>query len=241
MTDPGVRHSEHGVLGPGIRSFKPRRSRITQRQLAALGERRWRIDVDDSTLDPTVIWGNGSPVVMEIGFGTGEATAQLAATFPDTGILAVDIHTPGVGNLLDTIGREGLTNVRVMEADALTVLTRMIGPGSLAGVRTYFPDPWPKARHHKRRIIQPPVLDVVAARLQPGGFWHVATDWDDYVLAIEETFAARPAWTGGRIPRPEWRPETRYERRALREGRAITDLLFRRADGPQVPESPHDR
>jgi tRNA (guanine-N7-)-methyltransferase len=235
----GHRSSDVAVLGPGIRTFKPRRSRITQRQLAALGERRWLIGPADTPLDIASLWGAGTPVVMEIGFGTGEATARLAGDFPSTGILAIDIHTPGVGNLLDLLARGGLTNVRVMEADALMVLSRMIPPLSLAGVRTYFPDPWPKARHNKRRIIQAPVLDLVASRLQPGGFWHVATDWDAYVVSIEEVFAAHDGWVGGRIPRPEWRPETRYERRALREGRAITDLMFRMLSSAGVPESAH--
>jgi tRNA (guanine-N7-)-methyltransferase len=151
----------------------------------------------------------------------------MASTFADSGILAIDIHTPGVGNLLDLLGRAGVGNVRVMEADALVVLKRAISTASLAGVRTYFPDPWPKARHHKRRIIQAPVLDLVATRLQPGGYWHVATDWHEYVVSIEETFASAGGWTGGRIERPAWRPETHYERRAVREGREITDLLFR--------------
>jgi tRNA (guanine-N7-)-methyltransferase len=220
-------HRESGVLGPGIRTFKPRRSRITQRQREALGERRWLLDLTDDVIDFDRVWGAGTPVVMEIGFGMGAATAQMASTFPDSGILAIDIHTPGVGNLLDLLGRAGVGNVRVMEADALVVLKRAISTASLAGVRTYFPDPWPKARHHKRRIIQAPVLDLVATRLQPGGYWHVATDWHEYVVSIEETFASAGGWTGGRIERPSWRPETHYERRAVREGREIADLLFR--------------
>ncbi len=222
-----------GVLGPGIRTFKPRRSRITQRQRAALGERRWQLDVSRDPLDLAAIWGEGTPVVMEIGFGVGDATATMAAMFPDTGILAVDIHTPGVGNLLDLIMRESLTNVRVMEADALVVLHHMIPAAGLAGIRTYFPDPWPKARHHKRRILQTAVLDLAAQRLRPGGFWHVATDWDAYVQSIEEAFTIGDAWSGGRIDRPDWRPQTHFERRARREGRAITDLLYRTAAHPE--------
>jgi tRNA (guanine-N7-)-methyltransferase len=219
--------TDPGVLGPGIRTYKPRRSRITQRQLQALGERQWRLEPGDQPLDLAAIWGPQTPVILEIGFGTGEATAQLAAESPDTGILALDIHTPGVGNLLDLISRNELANIRVMEADALLVLKRMIPAASLAGVRTYFPDPWPKARHHKRRLIQAPVLDLVASRLRPGGSWHIATDWDEYVLSIEAAFAEQTGWTGGRVDRPDWRPVTHYEQRALREGREITDLMFR--------------
>ena len=220
---------DSGVLRPGIRTFKPRRSRITDRQTAALREHReWLIEPGDQPLDLTAILGR--PVVMEIGFDTGTATARMAADDPTVGVLALDIHTPGVGNLLDLISRQGLANVRVMEADALTVLNRQIEPGSLSGIRSYFPDPWPKARHHKRRLVQQPVLDLVRERLEPGGFWHLATDWDDYVEFIEAAFAADPAWRGGVIARPDWRPVTRYEGRALSEGRRITDLVFHTDD-----------
>ena len=167
------------------------------------------------------------PVILEIGFGTGEATADMATREPLTGILAIDIHTPGVGNLLDLLDRAELTNVRVMEADGLLVLKRMIPSGALTGVRSFFPDPWPKARHHKRRLVQPRVLDLVADRLRSGGYWHLATDWTEYADAILACFADDPRWTGGVIDRPDWRPETRYERRALREGREVVDLRFR--------------
>ena len=139
----------------------------TARQAAALtDQRRWLLEATDQPLDLATIFGR--PVVLEIGSGTGTATAQMAAARPDLGILAIDIHTPGIGNLLDPIDRGGLQNVRVMEADALTVLRRQIAPGTLSGVRSYFPDPWPKARHHKRRLAQQPVMDLVRDRLQPG-------------------------------------------------------------------------
>lgn len=215
----------HTVLRPGIRTFKPRRSRITSRQTAALSnQRRWLVDADTQPLDLPQVFGR--PVVLEIGFGTGTATAQMAAADRDLGILAIDVHTPGVGNLLDLIGRDDLDNVRVMEADALSVLRRQIDSRSLVGVRSFFPDPWPKSRHHKRRLVQQPVMDLVRDRVEPGGFWHLATDWDEYVEFIEAAFAADDAWTGGRIDRPGWRPITHYEARAVRAGRRITDLLF---------------
>jgi tRNA (guanine-N7-)-methyltransferase len=214
-----------GILRPGIRTYKPRRSRITARQSAALlAQDRWLLAGNGPLLDLGEILGPS--VVMEIGFGTGTATAPMAAADPALGVLAVDIHTPGVGNLLDLIARNGLENVRVIEGDALTVLRHRIAPHALVGVRSYFPDPWPKARHHKRRLVQQPVLDVVRERLVPDGYWHLATDWDDYVDFALAVFAADPNWTGGVIDRPDWRPVTHYEARALREGRRITDLMF---------------
>jgi len=215
-----------GVLSPGVRTFKPRRSRITHRQREALKEPRWVLAPGDAPLDLSAVFGADVPVVLEIGFGTGEATAALATREPSTGILAVDIHTPGVGNLLALLDQAELTNVRVMEADGLLVLKRMTAPGAMAGVRSYFPDPWPKARHHKRRLVQPRVRELVADRLRPGGFWHLATDWSEYAEAMRACFADDPRWTGGPIERPAWRPETRYERRALREGRDIIDLMY---------------
>ena len=137
------------------------------------------------------------------------------------------MHTPGVGELLFRAGSAGLANIRVMEADALGVLSRSISPGTLHAVRSYFPDPWPKARHHKRRLVQREVLDLVRSRLEPGGTWHLATDWDEYATSMRDCFGADPGWEGGDIPSPPWRPETRYERRARAAGRTITDLLFR--------------
>jgi tRNA (guanine-N7-)-methyltransferase len=216
-----------GVLRPGIRTYKPRRTRITDRAARALVEQAaFVLEPTDSALDPAAVWGAGVPVVVEIGFGDGLATAEMAQADRSTGVLAIDVHTPGVGALLARIADAGLTNVRVMEADALTVLARMVPPHSLAGVRSYFPDPWPKARHHKRRLVQPEVLDLVRSRLVPGGTWHLATDWAEYADWTQACFAADARWQGGVIARPAWRPVTRYERRALRDGRAITDLVY---------------
>lgn len=217
-----------GVLPPGIRTYKPRRSRITSRAERALSEQSALvIPMSEEALDFSAVWGADVPVVMEIGFGDGRSTAGMAAEEPGTGILAIDVHTPGVGDLLWRIGQHRLTNVRVMEADAIRVLDTMIPDSSLSGLRSFFPDPWPKARHHKRRLVQPSVLDLVAARLVDGGFWHLATDWSEYAHAIAECFAGDPRWGGGVIPRPDDRPMTRYERRALQEGRPVTDLLYR--------------
>jgi len=220
-------HTRPAALRPGVRTYKPRRTRITERaQRAIVEQQRFLLPLTDNPLDLAAVWGRGVPVVMEIGFGDGIAAAAMAAGDPRTGILAVDVHTPGVGALLARIGDHALTNVRVIEGDALGVLERMIPPHSLTGVRSFFPDPWPKARHHKRRLVQPAVLDLVRTRLVPGGWWHLATDWDEYADAMNACFIADPQWSGGPVDRPADRPVTRYERRALREGRSITDLQF---------------
>lgn len=216
-----------GVLRPGIRTYKPRRSRITERAARALAEHRAPLLDGTEPLDLTAIWGPGTPVVLEVGFGDGRATAQMAADDPGTGILAVDVHTPGIGELLARLDEAGLTNVAVVEGDALALLADRIAPHALAGVRSFFPDPWPKARHHKRRLVQPAVLDLVRSRLAPGGTWWLATDWEEYAGAMQECFAADPHWTGGPVPRPPDRPVTRYEQRAVRDGRTITDLVYR--------------
>lgn len=212
----------------GVRTYKPRRSRIRAREAAALAsDSPFLLPLATERLDLAAVWGPGVPVVAEIGFGTGAATARMAKDDPATGILAIDVHTPGVGDLLWRISRDGLTNVRVVEADALAVLEYMVPPASLTGVRSFFPDPWPKTRHHKRRLVQAGVLDLVASRLVASGWWHLATDWVEYSEWIEEAFAASAGWSGGVVGRPVSRPVTRYEARALREGRTITDLEFR--------------
>ena len=216
-----------GVLRPGIRTYKPRRSRITDRAARALAEHPATLLDGTGPIDLAGIWGRGAPVVLEVGFGDGRATAQMAADDPGTGILAVDVHTPGVGELLARLDEAGLTNVAVVEGDALALLADRMPPHSLAGVRSFFPDPWPKARHHKRRLVQPAVLDLVRSRLAPGGTWWLATDWEEYAASMQECFAADPHWTGGPVPRPADRPVTRYEQRALRDGRTITDLVYR--------------
>lgn len=229
---PLTTHVAPRVMPRGIRTYKPRRSRISGRQSAAMSEQSaYLLALGDEPFDLATVWGPGVPVVLEVGFGMGGATSLMAAADPGTGLLAIDIHTPGIGDLLFRVGDLGLTNVRVMEADALTVLERMIPPASLAGIRSFFPDPWPKPRHHKRRIVQPAVLDLVADRLVPGGYWHLATDWADYAQAMLRLFAADARWTGGVVDRPATRPTTGYERRAITEGRDITDLVFQlRAD-----------
>jgi tRNA (guanine-N7-)-methyltransferase len=207
-----------------IRTYKARRGRVTPRQRAAIDLFSACL-LPNAPLKPTSIWGPDVPVVAEIGFGTGAATVDLALAEPGIGILAIDVHTPGIGDLLYRLGQGDVQNVRVMEADALDVFETFLPPECLAGVRTFFPDPWPKARHHKRRLIQPRHVRRIASRVCPGGFWHLATDWVPYAEVITEVFEADPQWRGGLIPRPD-RPITRYEQQAVDAGRTVTDFRF---------------
>ncbi|KIF72040.1 tRNA (guanine-N7)-methyltransferase [Streptomyces sp. AcH 505] len=228
--DPAGAHFERR-----IRSFQPRRSRVTTGQADVL--RRlwadWGLDIDGQrVLDLPEMFG-GLPVVLEIGFGMGEATAAMAEADPGTGILAVDVHTPGQGNLFRLAEQNGLSNIRVANGDAVILLREMLPSASLAGIRVYFPDPWPKKRHHKRRLIQPEFLDLAAARLKPGAVLHCATDWEPYAEQMLDVISAHPGFEntspdGGYAPRPAFRPLTRFEGQGLDKGHAVHDLLFRR-------------
>ncbi|MFJ9244087.1 tRNA (guanosine(46)-N7)-methyltransferase TrmB [Streptomyces sp. NPDC101776] len=233
--DPAGSHFERR-----IRSFQPRRSRVTAGQADAL-ERlwpTWGLDIDGQrTLDLTELFGNDNPVVLEIGFGMGEATAQMAAAAPATNILAADVHTPGQGNLLGLAEHHGLSNIRVANGDAIILLREMLTPDALDGLRVYFPDPWPKKRHHKRRLIQEEFLSLTATRLKPGATVHCATDWEPYAEQMLEVLGAHPDFEnsqpdGGFAPRPDFRPLTRFEGQGLDKGHVVNDLLFRRV--------PHD-
>ncbi|GGO56877.1 tRNA (guanine-N(7)-)-methyltransferase [Streptomyces daqingensis] len=244
--DPAGSHHERR-----IRSFQPRRSRVTAGQRAALRRLwpRWgfeidglrRLDLDELFAeDEPEASGSGQPngpserpVVLEIGFGMGEATADMAAAEPETRVLAVDVHTPGQGNLLRLADERGLTNVRVGNGDAIILLREMLAPGSLSGLRVYFPDPWPKKRHHKRRLIQPEFLDLAAEPLRSGALVHCATDWEPYAEQMLDVLSGHPAYEntqpdGGFAPRPDVRPLTRFEEAGLTKGHKVRDLLFRR-------------
>lgn len=226
---PHVRHPAR------IRTFHPRRGRMSGRQRDAL-DRLWPaygIDIPDgggAPLDPAALFGRRAPLVLEIGSGMGEATAELAGADPDRDYLAIDVHTPGLAHLLGLVEQRGLRNVRVARGDALELLPRLPA-GSLAAVHVFFPDPWPKARHHKRRLIQPDHVPLLRDRLAPGGTLHCATDWADYADTALAALAGDPLLVNaydGYAPRPAHRPLTRFERRGVREGRQVFDLVFHR-------------
>ncbi|WP_434090062.1 tRNA (guanosine(46)-N7)-methyltransferase TrmB [Micromonospora carbonacea] len=210
---------------------------MTGRQVDAL-DRLWSaygLTVDDgpaaAPVDLAALFGRRAPIVLEIGSGMGDATAAMAAADPGRDYLAVEVHTPGIANLLGLVERLGLDNVRVARGDALD-LVRALPGGSLDAVHVFFPDPWPKSRHHKRRIIQPAHVALLRSRLTPGGTLHCATDWAEYAESMRETLTADAGLVdvhGGYAPRPAHRPVTKFERRALTAGRPVFDLVHRRA------------
>ncbi len=212
-----------------IRTYIPRRGRVSKRQATAIAETDGLLlPAGDEVLDLGKIFA-GLPVVIEIGFGTGSATVAMAADDLELGILAVDVHTPGLGDLLYRARERHLTNIRAIAGDALVVAEQLLPESALAGIRTFFPDPWPKARHHKRRLVTPVNAALLASRTKAGGFWHLATDWQPYAEQIQEVLAASNQWLGGVIPRPQDRPVTRYEATAIHERRDITDLWYIRS------------
>lgn len=187
----------------------------------------------DAAIDPLTVFGYGVPLTLEIGFGNGDALLAMAEREPGTGFLGIEVHRPGVGRLLLELDRRGIENVRVICADAMPVLFDCLPDHCLDRVLLFFPDPWHKQRHHKRRLVQPPFIEAVAAKLKPGGILHMATDWRDYaehMLAITQASAAfgNCAAVGGFSPRPDYRPVTRFERRGRRLGHDVRDLLFER-------------
>ena len=182
-------------------------------------------------LDFRALFGREAPVVVEVGSGMGETTARIAAETPERDYLAIEVHAPGVGSLLRQVEELGLTNVRVVQHDAVEVMRDMVPADSLAAIHVFFPDPWPKLRHHKRRLIQPGFAALAASRLAPGGVLHVATDWEDYahhVLAVLAATAALRNTAAGFAERPAARPETKFERRGLRLGHGVWDIVFQR-------------
>jgi tRNA (guanine-N7-)-methyltransferase len=219
-----------------IRTFHPRRGRMSARHADAMTDLWPRfgltvVDGDHSPLDLTGLFGRDAPRVLEIGFGMGDSTAAMAAADPGRDYLAIEVHTPGAGNLLALIGEQGLGNVRVAVGDAMHLLHRLPS-GGLDAVHIFFPDPWPKGRHHKRRLIQPGNVRLLRDRLRPGGTLHCATDWEHYAESMAETLGPGTGFVnphGGFAPRPEHRPVTKFERRGVLAGRQIFDLVVRRA------------
>jgi tRNA (guanine-N7-)-methyltransferase len=216
-----------------IRSFVLRQGRITEAQRRSYEALLpvWGIPYRPQPLDLDQAFGRAAPKVLEIGFGMGEGTAAIARSHPQNDYLAVEVHTPGVGSLLRRIAESGIANVRVIQHDAVEVLTHMLAPACLDAVHVFFPDPWPKKRHHKRRLIQPEFSALAASRLKPGGILHVATDWEDYARHILAVLSAEPLLENtaeGFAPRPEYRPLTKFESRGMRLGHEVWDIVFRR-------------
>ncbi len=218
-----------------IRSFVRRAGRTTTgqaRAFEALGP-QFILPWQPAPLDMEAAFGRAAPTVLEIGFGMGEATAHIAALMPQTNFLCCEVHEPGVGALLKRIGEQGLTNIRIVAHDAVEVLDQMLVPGQLNGIHIFFPDPWHKKRHHKRRLIQAPLVSRLAGRLKPGGYLHCATDWEPYARQMLDVLGAEPALVNtapapGFAPRPHYRPLTKFENRGLRLGHGVWDLVFAR-------------
>jgi len=216
-----------------IRSFVLRQGRISNAQVRALETLlpRYGIPYREAPLDLDEVFGRSAPKVLEIGFGMGETSARIAAEHPENDYLGIEVHSPGVGSLLKRIEELGLTNLRVIQHDAVEVLKHMLAPGSLDGVHIFFPDPWPKKRHHKRRLIQPEFVSLLCERLKPGGCLHAATDWEDYAEHILAVLSAEPRLVNtaeGYAPRPGYRPLTKFEQRGLRLGHGVWDIVFRK-------------
>ena len=216
-----------------IRSFVHRRAHITPSQKEALDLLlpKWSINYRTSALDFNRVFGREAPTILEIGFGMGETTQKIAESRPGDNFIGVEVFNAGVGALLKRIDETGLTNIRIIQHDAVEVARDMIAPDSLAGVHVYFPDPWPKKRHHKRRLIQPAFVALLASRIRPGGYIHLATDWENYAEQMLEVLSNEPLLANtaqGYAPRPDFRPQTKFETRGLRLGHGVWDLIFKR-------------
>jgi tRNA (guanine-N7-)-methyltransferase len=210
-----------------------RQGRFSRGQQRAYSELlpRFGVNYGAEPLDFTALFGRDAPVVVEVGFGMGETTARIAAENPATNYLGIEVHAPGVGSLLKQVEEQSLTNVRIVTHDAVEVLRDMIPVDSLAAIHVFFPDPWPKKKHHKRRLIQPVFAELAASRLAIGGHLHVATDWQEYAEQVLAVLSAVPLLSNtaeGFAARPATRPETKFERRGLKLGHGVWDLLFTR-------------
>jgi len=214
-----------------VRSYVLRQGRISNAQRRAHAELLpvYGVPASPGPLDLDRIFGRAAPKILEIGFGMGETTAAIAAQHPERDYLGVEVHTPGVGGLLRRLADLDLKNVRVIQQDVVAVLRDRIAPAALDGVHIFFPDPWPKKRHHKRRLIQPPFVALLASRLKSGAIVHACTDWEDYARQMLEVLAAEPALANtasGYAARPDSRPQTKFEQRGLGLGHPARDLVF---------------
>jgi tRNA (guanine-N7-)-methyltransferase len=218
-----------------IRSFVLREGRITPAQQRAFAEHwaRFGIDYTGTPVDLDALFGRAAPRVLEIGFGNGEALARAGQHDTARDYLGIEVHRPGIGRLMNALATHDVGNVRIWNHDAVEVLGYAISAGALDEVRIWFPDPWPKKRHHKRRLIQPAFIELLATRVKEGGLLHLATDWPEYALHMREVLAPQPGWRlregdSGESRRPAWRIETRFERRGIDLGHPVTDLLYER-------------
>ena len=216
-----------------IRSFVLRQGRVSVAQARACAQLlpRYGIPYAPQPLDLERTFGRRAPKILEIGFGMGETTAAIAAAHPENDYLGIEVHTPGVGSLLKLIDERSIGNLRLIQHDAVEVLREMIAPGSLDGAHIFFPDPWPKKRHHKRRLVQPDFVALLASRIKPGGYVHLATDWQEYAEQMLAVLAAEPMLANtaaGFAPRPDYRTQTKFETRGLKLGHGVWDVVFRK-------------
>ncbi|MBV8035153.1 tRNA (guanosine(46)-N7)-methyltransferase TrmB [Roseateles sp.] len=216
-----------------IKSFVTRAGRMGTGQIKALAELgpKFVLPYKPERIDPEAVFGRKAPLVLEIGFGMGGATAEIAATLPDHDFIGCEVHEPGVGALLKLIDEKQLANIRIVQHDAVEVLRDMIGPDALAGVHIFFPDPWHKKRHNKRRLIQPEFVAKLVRHLAPGGYLHCATDWQPYAEQMLEVLSAEPHLlntAAGYADKPAYRPLTKFENRGIKLGHGVWDLVFRK-------------
>lgn len=229
--DPNLRSLPYDPTERRIRSFVTRAGRLSTAQARALDTLgpAFCLPFDKQPLDIDAAFGRQAPTILEIGTGMGETTAHIAALMPDKNFLGVEVHMPGIGSLLKLIGERGLGNLKLIRHDAVEVITHMIAPEALAAVHVFFPDPWHKARHNKRRLIQPPFVQLLSSRIMRGGYLHCATDWEDYAVQMLDVLSAEPALKNtadGYAQRPPYRPVTKFENRGLKLGHGVWDLVF---------------
>ncbi|QZA81984.1 tRNA (guanosine(46)-N7)-methyltransferase TrmB [Deefgea piscis] len=234
--NPIVDSEDNALKQRRIRSFVLRQGHLSSGQARALEEfgPQFCIDYSPNALDLEQAFGRNAPRVLEIGFGMGTATAEIAAQRPETDFLGVEVHTPGVGSLLKLIGEQSLSNLRIVQHDAVEVLENMLPVDSLAGAHIFFPDPWHKSRHNKRRLIKPEFVAQLVSRIQSGGYLHLATDWEDYAMQMLAVLSAEPTLENtatsptGFAERPEYRPLTKFENRGIKLGHGVWDLVFKK-------------
>ena len=217
-----------------VRSYVLRQGRVSKAQRRAhdILLPRYGVAFERRPLDLDALFGRHAPRILEVGFGMGETTAEIAAAHPHNDYLAIEVHTPGVGSLLKQIDERGLTNIRIVQHDAVEVLEHMVAPATLDGVHIFFPDPWPKKRHHKRRLLKPSFVQLLASKLKPAGYIHVATDWADYAREVLEVMSGEQALENSAAvfaARPDDRPLTKFEERGLKLGHRVWDIIFVRA------------